>query len=97
MTPMVRGLAVMLLVGAAVTLTGASCNVQKEYVSADEATYKAVAPQYLQLVEEAVEKDGNGNVVPGPDGKPKPKYTQEQKARFKNTVDSWKLRIDKQR
>ena len=74
-------LCVVLVVLALVPAVG--CGTSKEYIRADELTYKAIAPEYIELVNEAKNADGT------------PKYTQEEKDRRARTVATWKLRIDK--
>lgn len=68
------------------------CSVNEDYVKADEETYDVVAPEYLLLVDGAYKLDGVDA-----DGNPKyvPWFTNDQKERRKRLVQTWKLRIDK--
>ena len=48
---MKRALAVMLLVGAAVTLTGASCcTLERNAIKEVEATHDIILPEYIEYV-----------------------------------------------
>lgn len=55
---------------------GSGCNIAKDYVAADRATFDAIAPEYRSYIESD------------------PKLDEEQKARRRRTIDSWKLRLD---
>jgi len=59
------------------------CGVSSEYIKADQITYDAVAPEYLELVKNGCHADG------------KPFFTAEEQERRARTIASWKLRIDK--
>lgn len=72
-------LAVLVLIPLAV----AGCGAQKEYVAADEKTYGVVAPEFLRLVEAAKNPDGT------------PQYAGDKLQSWKDTVATWRLRIDK--
>jgi hypothetical protein len=64
-------------------LPAVGCGTSKEYIRADDLTFKAIAPEYIDLVNEAKNADGT------------PKYTQEERERRARTVETWRLRIDK--
>lgn len=72
-------LAVLVLI----PLIAVGCCAQKEYVAADEKTYAVIAPEFLKLVEEAKNPDGT------------PRYTGDKLQSWKDTVATWRLRIDK--
>lgn len=70
--------AVLLLLPFAV-----GCATNADYIKADQATYDAIAPEYLELVKNGCHADG------------KPYFTAEEQERRARTIQSWKLRIDK--
>ncbi len=75
------GKPILLCVAVLALVVGGGCNVPGEYVEADRLTYEAVAPRYIRYVEADPEL-----------AKPEKK---DEKDRILRTVQTWKLRIDK--
>jgi len=72
-----------LLLVVLVLVCCSGCSIAKEYIEADDAYWKAITPEYLELVKAAKNPDGT------------PRFTQEEQDRRERTVKTWRLMIDK--